>query len=289
MLSACFWASSAFSCSCSFMVSNCSFMKTSPVDATPCPPGNRHPQAVFFLCSFIERAVHCWCSSSIINARCAIEGAATSSALQLCWTRSWTSFPNCWTRLTSSVFIIASSWWDFLGLDDTSDSFGKMGRWRSMVCTTFTDDIGDPSKRKAAWVSLRLSMIESNDSVDGEGGMLDGRSKSWEDGEGSSEDGEGGLTYEFLCAWLSNTCTSFLTGLLRLTIGPLLNERPSDGAVASAVIFIQSIGQVPVISKAFLMFSGVKACWYGPEIASRNSLLVILPALYWVRSSMSAW
>jgi len=65
-----------------------------------------------------------------------------------------------------------------LGLDDASDSLGKMGRWRSMVWTTFTDDTGEPSKRKAAWVSLRLSMIESNDSVDREGGMLGGRSES---------------------------------------------------------------------------------------------------------------
>ena len=63
----------------------------------------------------------------------------------------------------------------------------------------------------------------------------------------------------FLCAWMSITCTSFLTGLLRLTIGLLLNDRPSDGAVASVVILVQSIGQVPVISNALLMFSGVKA------------------------------
>jgi len=35
------------------------------------------------------------------------------------------------------------------GLEDASDSFGKVGRWRSMVCTTFADDTGEPSKRKA--------------------------------------------------------------------------------------------------------------------------------------------
>ena len=135
------------------------------------------------------------------------------------------------STITSSAFVIASNWWGLLGLDDASDSFRKTGKWRSMACTTFADDIGDPSNRKAAWVSPRLSMIESNDSVDGEGGMLGGMSKSSENGKGSSE-GEGTPEDVFLCAWVSNACTNFLTGLLRLTIGLLLPDRPSDGAVA---------------------------------------------------------
>ena len=63
----------------------------------------------------------------------------------------------------------------------------------------------------------------------------------------------------FLCIWVLNACTSFLTGLLRLTIGQLLPDRPSDGAIASVVILDWSIGQVPVVSEAFLMFLGVKA------------------------------
>jgi hypothetical protein len=37
-----------------------------------------------------------------------------------------------------------------------------------------------------------------------------------------------------------------LTGLLRLTIGPLWVERPSANAIMSLVIFDWSIGQVPV-------------------------------------------
>ena len=127
------------------------------------------------------------------------------------------------------------------------------GRLRSIACTTFADDTGEPSKRKAAWVSPRLSMMESNDSIDGEGGTLSAGSKSGEDGKG----GPGGV---FLHAWVSNACTSFLTGLLRLTIGPLLPDRPSDGPIASVVILDRLIGQVPVISKAFLIFLGVKAC-----------------------------
>ena len=121
-----------------------------------------------------------------------------------------------------------------------------------MACTTFADDTGEPSKRKAAWVSPRLSMIESSDSIDGEGGMLGGRLKSRGDGKGGPEGA-------FLCIWVSNACTSFLTGLLRVTIGRLLPDRPSDGAIASVVILDRSIGQVPVVSKAFLMFLGVKA------------------------------
>ena len=121
-----------------------------------------------------------------------------------------------------------------------------------MAWTTFADDTGELSKRKAACVSPRLSIIESSDLIDGEGGMLGGRSKS---GEGGKEDPEG----VFLHAWVSNACTSFLTGLLRLTIGLLLPDRPSDGPIASVVILDQLISQVPVVSKAFLMFLGVKA------------------------------
>ena len=56
-----------------------------------------------------------------------------------------------------------------------------------MACTTFADDTGEPLKRKAAWVSPRLSMMESNDLIDGEGGMLGGRSKSGEDSKGDLE------------------------------------------------------------------------------------------------------
>ena len=88
----------------------------------------------------------------------------------------------------------------FGGSDDALDSFGKVGRWRSMACTTFADDTGEPSKRKAAWGSPRLSMMESNDPIDGQGGMLGGRSKSGEDGK----EGPGGV---FLHAWVSNPCT----------------------------------------------------------------------------------
>jgi len=57
-----------------------------------------------------------------------------------------------------------------------------------MVCTTFADETGEPSKRKAAWVSPRLSMMESSDSIDGEGGVLGGRSESRVSGEGSPKD-----------------------------------------------------------------------------------------------------
>ena len=93
-----------------------------------------------------------------------------------------------------------------------------------MACTTFADNSEEPSKRKAAWLSPRLSMIECNDLIDGEGGMLGKRLKSREDGKGGPE----GV---FLFAWVSNACTNFLTGLLRLTIRPLLPNRPSDGPI----------------------------------------------------------
>ena len=73
----------------------------------------------------------------------------------------------------------------------------------------------------------------------------------------------------------SMSCSVFLTGLLRLTTGLLLPDRPTDGPVISAVIFFQLIGHVPVFSEPFLIFSGVNACVNGPSIALRNSNLVI--------------
>ena len=87
---------------------------------------------------------------------------------------------------------------------------------------------------------------------------------------------------------MSMSCSVFFTGLLRLTMGLLLPDRPTDGAVISGVIFFQLIGHVPVFSNPFLLFSGVKAHSNGSTIATRNSAFMILPTCCWVCSSMAS-
>jgi len=87
------------------------------------------------------------------------------------------------------------------------------------------------------------------------------------------------MGWEPLIEKVSNSSTALFTGLLRMTMGLPFPDKPSEGPTISAVIWVLSIGQVPVFLNDFLMFSRVKAQQNGLLIALRKSSLLILLAL----------
>jgi len=119
----------------------------------------------------------------------------------------------------------------------------------------FADDGADPLKRNAAQVPSRSSKSEFIDEDEGEGAESPGRLSLRDAGKEHGDEDAGTWDWEWRANSSSNSCTVFFTGLLRLTIGMPLPERPSDAAVISGVMCEWSIGQVPVFSNDFVMFS----------------------------------
>src|SRR5258706_7954779 len=115
----------------------------------------------------------------------------------------------------------------------------------------FADDGADLLKRNAAWVPSRSSKSEFIDEDEGEGAELSGRLSLRDAGKGHGDEDAETWDWEQGANSSSKSCTVFFTGLLRLTIGVPLPERPSDAAVISGVMREQSIGQVPVFSNEF--------------------------------------
>ena len=147
-----------------------------------------------------------------------------------------------------------------------------LGRWKSITGNAFADDGGDPSKRNAAWVPSNPIINELIDKCECGGAKSSVRLNFWEAGEGQGD----GLSVTWEWEWAANaassSCIVFLTGLLRLTIGVLLPDVPSDVPIILAVIWLQSIGHVPVFLNPFLIFSGVKLSQMGPELHQGTQL-----------------